>query len=74
MTPVWVQAVFVIASISTGISLVVSVRRRRWATLLGRVGRDEQPALFWLGIGVGASVFLMFLGLAVGSVSQNYLR
>ena len=74
MTPVWVQLVFVIASISTAMSLIVSLRRRRWVTLLGRIGRDEKPALFWLGMTVSALVFLMFLGLAIGSVSQGLLR
>ena len=74
MTPVWAQAVFVIASIVMAVSLVVAIRRRRWVSLLGRIGRDEQPTLYWLGMAGGALVFLMFLGLAVGSVSQGLLR
>lgn len=74
MTPVWVQAFFVMASILMALSLIVSLRRRGWVTLFGRIGRDEKPALYWLGITMGAMVFLMFLGLAIGSVSQSLFR
>jgi zinc transporter ZupT len=72
-TPVWAQAVFVAAAIATAIDLVVSVRRRRWVTLLGRFSRDEQPARFWWGMAAGVMIFLMFFGLAIGSVSQGVL-
>lgn len=74
MTPVWVQAIFVMASIVMALSLIVSLRRKGWVTPFGRIGRAEKPALFWLAMTVGALVFLMFLGLAIGSVSQSLFR
>ena len=74
MTPMWVQTFFLIDSVAMGVSLFVSMRRRRWITLLGRIHRDERPTLFWSGMAVGNVVFLMFLGLSVGSISQGVLR
>ena len=74
MTPVWVQVLFAFASLLLGTSLIVSLRRRRWVTLLGRVCRDEQPMFFWVAMTVRALIFLMFLALAVGSISAGLMR
>ena len=68
MTPPWVQAFLSVASLSLVVSLVVSIRRRSWNTLLGRVSRDEQPIHFWTSMAVGFLITLMFLALAIGSV------
>ncbi len=71
MTPLWVKIFFSLVTAFLAVSLVLSVKRRRWLTPWGRVTPDQKPFVFWMGMTVMGVVFLLFFVLALGSVLSS---
>ncbi len=68
MVPLWVKIFFCLATAFLAVSLILSIKRRRWLTPWGRVTPDQKPFVFWMGMTASGVVFLLFFVLALGSV------